>query len=262
MGPLCCRGGLSVLVACAALLLAGPTGASAAGGGMRVDAGRQHVSVVSSRSVQGGRLRSTWMIGGKPLTVTAPPGSRVVLGQNWAEVMPPLAFAGASWSNPCDHCWYNALQIRRCGETCVNASSTQFAMQEKPGAWYIGNRITGTVYPGSGKATFGQAWNRWISERGDSAPLDYQPNGDSCPSSGKSLTLGLSAFAVSLSVTVPLSGGSCFGPVAPSGWSSPAFGSRYWSGGQSGNHGLGSLDMIHLGHHQSPYDWLYISWAA
>jgi hypothetical protein len=258
--------GVAVLTA-AAMLVAGSTGAHAAvggqsSGGMLLNAGSQRVSLVSSQPITDGRLRSTWVIGGNGrVTVTAPAGSSVIVGGSSVEIAPPL-----SWRNPCDHCWYNAIAGRFCRETCVYGSSNQYALQEVSGEWYVGNHITGTVYPGSGSAKLGEAYNRFLSEHGDSGALNYKPSGDSCPSSGGSWNWSFSfqsqGVGFSFGESQPLSGGSCYGPVAPSGWGQPAFGSRWWSNGQRGNHGIGSFDAIHLGHHQSPYDALWLVVAA
>jgi hypothetical protein len=247
---------------------------------MTVNAGAQRLSLISSRSTTDGRVQSKWLVGGKDsVTVTGAPGSAVTIAQGklvTVAVAPPQALAGeataargprakhgplahAAWTNPCNHCWYNAQQARVCARSCVYGSSDQYALQEVPGGWYMGEHITGTVYPGSGSATLGEAYYRFPGESGDSGPLNYKPAGDSCPSSGSSCNWSFSGWGFSFGESGPLSGGSCYGPIAPSGWGYPAFGSRWWSGGQNGNHAIGSFDAIHLGPGQNPYDVLYVA---
>jgi hypothetical protein len=258
-----------VLAPCVVGVLAGlavPTAAMAAAdgavatGSMRVAAGGRAVSLVSSSATRDGRLQNQWLVGhNERVTVTAPRGSVVTIGANMTRVTPPLAIPGAYTagrsSNPCNHCWYNGLSVRQCqGSSCVYGSSDQYAIQEQPGEWYMGQHTTGTVYPGAGSATQGDVWNRFPGESGDSGPLNYQPRGDDCPSSGTSWNWSFSFAGFGFGESGPLSGGSCYGPIAPSGWGFPAFGSRWWSGGQSGNHAVGSGDAIHLGAGQSPYD--------
>ena len=279
------RSWLVALTAAFGVLVALPVGASATvvrhSGGMTVNAGAQRLSLISSRSTSDGRLQSKWLVGGKArVTVTAPQGSAVTIGQGkltTVEIASPGALAGeaaaargpranrgplahAAWTNPCNHCWYNALSTRVCGRTCVYASSRPVrAPGGRRGRWYMGQHITGTVYPGSGSATIGEAYNRFPGESGDSGPLNYRPSGDSCPGSGSSWNWGFSWGGFSFGESGPLSGGSCYGPIAPSGWGYPAFGSRWWSNGQGGNHSIGSFDAIHLGPGQNPYDELDVA---
>ena len=267
------------------VIVALPVGASAAvgrhTGGMTVNAGAQRLSLVSSRATTDGRLQSKWLVGGKArVTVTAPEGSAVTIGQGKltsVEIAAPGALVGgataargprakrgplahAAWTNPCNHCWYNALTARVCGRSCVYASSNQYALQEvNGGGWYMGQHITGTVYPGSGSATLGEAYNRFPGESGDSGPIGYRPNGDHCPTSGDTWNWSFSFGGFSFGDSGPLSSGSCYGPIAPSGWGFPAFGSRWWSNGQSGNHAIGSFDAINLGAGQNPYDELDVA---
>lgn len=264
------------------MLVALPVGASAAvgkhSGGMTVNAGVQRLRLISSRSTTDGRLQSKWLVGGKDhVAVTGARGSTVTIGQGkllTVEVAPPGALAAeaaargprekggplahAAFTNPCNHCWFNSQSAQACARTCVTASSDQYALQEVSGEWYMGQHITGTVYPGSGTATLGEAYARFPGESGDSAPLNYRPSGDSCPSSGSSWNWGFSFGGFSFGESGPLSGGSCYGPIAPSGWGYPAFGSRWWSNGQSGNHAIGSFSAVHLGPGQNPNDLLVV----
>jgi hypothetical protein len=247
---------------------------------MTVNHGAQRLSLVSSHSTSDGRVQSKWTVGGKAhLTVTAPTGSSVIVGMSTVQIKPPGELAGeagargprakggplahAAWTNPCNHCWYNSLSSRYCLETCTYAGSDQYALQEVSGAWYVGQHISGTVYPGSGSAKLGEAYNRFPGESGDSGPQPgYKPAGDDCPNSGATWSWGFSWGGFSFGESDPLSGGSCYGPIAPSGWGFPAFGSRWWSNGQSGNHAIGSFEAINLGRGQDPYDELDIGVAS
>lgn len=275
---------LGALVVAVGVLVAIPVGASAAvvgthSGGMTVNAGAQRLSLISSRSTTDGRLQSKWLVGGKNhVTVTGAPGSAVTIGQGellTVEVTPPGALAGeaaargprakrgplahAAWTNPCNHCWFNAQSAQACARTCVYAGSNQYALQEVPGAWYMGQHITGTVHPGSGTATLGEAYARFPGESGDSGPIGFKPSGDHCPNSGDSWSWSFSFGGFTFGDSGPLSAGSCYGPIAPSGWGMPAFGSRWWSNGQSGNHSIGSFDAVNLGPGQDPWDVLYVA---
>lgn len=242
------------------------TGACAAvggvsSGGMIVTAGSQQVTLVSRRPMLDGRLQTEWTTSaGADVTVTAPPGSTVTIGQNTAEVSPPLSRVGAATaSNPCDHCRYNPLTLTHCAETCTHGASDQYALQEVPGEWFMGQHITGTVYSGSGVPVEDEAYNTFPDERGDSGPLNYKPAGDQCPSSGTTWNWSFSGWGLTFGESGPLSDGSCYGPIAPSGWDHPAFGSKWWARSvQSGDHAIGSFDAIHLGPGQSPYDTLQV----
>lgn len=268
---------LVALTVAVGALVAAPTGAYAGGvgarsGEMTVNHGSQLLSLVSSRSMTDGRVQSKWSVGGGKthVTVTAPAGSAVTIGQGTVRIVPPGALAGAAaargpraqhgplahaaFTNPCNHCTFNALSTHVCARTCVYASSTQYALQENPGEWYMSQRITGTVSPGSGSATMGEAYNRFPGESGDSGPINYRPSGDHCPTTGASWSWSFSYLGFTFGDSGPLSSGSCYGPIAPSGWGFPAFGSRWWSNGQSGNHSIGSGDAIHLGPGQNPWD--------
>jgi hypothetical protein len=271
-----CMSWLVPLTVAAGMLFVVTAGAYAAPGSessgrMTVNTGGQFVTLASTRVTAAGQLRNQWTVGAARVTVTAPAGSTVTLGPGTVDVAPAMAVAGeataarsarigrgvlahAAWTNPCDHCWYNSLSNSYCLETCVYASSDQYALQEVSGAWYMGQHITGTVYPGSGSAELGEAYNRFPGESGDSGPLNYNPSGDDCPSSGATWSWGFSGWGFSFGESGPLAGNSCYGPIAPSSWGDPAFGSRWWSGGESGNHSIGSFDAIHLGSGQDPYD--------
>lgn len=286
MNGLVRRSWLVALTVAVGMLVVLPAGAYAAIGGIRsggmiVQSGTQQVTLDSSQTVANGQLQSEWTVGGKAqLTVTAPPGSDVTVGQGTVVITPPLAQTGnataarangrtkrgplahAAWTNPCNHCWFNSLSGRYCLETCVYAGSQQYALQEVSGNWQMGQHITGTVYGGSGPPKLGEAFNRFPGESGDSGPENYRPSGDNCPNSGGSWSWTFSGWGFSLGESEPLSGGSCYGPIAPSSWGDPAFGSRWWNNaGQSGNHAIGSFDAIHLGPGQNPYDQLYLGAA-
>ena len=165
------RSCLVALTVALGVLVAMPVGASAAvgrrSGGMMVNAGAQRLRLISSRSTTDGRVQSKWLVGGKNhVTVTGAPGSAVTIGQGkllTVEVASPDALAGeaaargprakrgplahAAWTNPCNHCWYNAQSATACARSCVYGSSNQYALQEVSGEWYMGQHITGTVYP-------------------------------------------------------------------------------------------------------------------
>jgi hypothetical protein len=268
---------VALLTLIGACFVPAPTGAQAdkkPSGGMVVDAGSQQVTLASSRTLPDGRLQNGWAVGAAHVMVTAPPGTTVTIGQGTMEILPPLALDGAAtaaraarfghrakghpiahaaWTNPCNHCWYNSLSGTYCLETCVYAGSVQYALQEVPGEWYVAQHISGTVTSGAGPARLGGAYNRFVNESGDSGPLNYKPGGDDCTSSSTSWNWSFSAFGLSFGENGPLSGGSCYGPIAPDGWGNPAFGSKWWANYEDGNHAIGSADAIHLGPGQNPY---------
>jgi hypothetical protein len=276
----CYRSWAVVLTVAVGTFFALTAGAYAAtsSGGMMVNAGGQPLGLASSRTTTDGQLQNTYTVGAAHATVTAPRGSTVTFGNGTMQIVPPLAAAGtataaraehlktakggpsahAAWTNPCDHCWYNALSGSYCNGTCVYAGSEQYAIQEVSGEWFMGQYINGTVYPGSTSATLGEAYNRFPGESGDSGPINYKPGGDDCPSSSTTWSWSFSYAGFSFGLSGPLAGGSCYGPIAPSSWGDPAFGSRWWSGGESGNHAIASFDAIHLGAGQDPYDVLVL----
>lgn len=266
-----------ILSAAAVSALASPAAASAAttqttpggsqettSGRMLIGAGSQQLTLTSSRTMPDGRIKSQWSVGpggsDGTASATAPAGSTISVTPNLMTISPPqalatanasntgVAAAQAAWTNPAPGSDYNAVSGSHCFKnSCVYASSFQHAIQEQPGEWFIGQETSGTVYPASNSATLGEAYTRFPGESGDSGPLNYRPEGDHCASSGASWSWSFSYLGFGIGESSPLSANSCYGPIAPSSWGEPAFGSRWWSNGQGGNHGIGSADAIHLG---------------
>lgn len=252
------------------LALVLPAAAIATPSPMALSSGSVPMTLVGSSQLPNGQVRTNWSGASGTDVVTSPAGTTITDTGTTLTIIPPQAAAGAmssptgveaasaqSWTNPPNHTYYNSTSGTHCASgNCVYAGSVQYALQENPGEWYVMQKISGTVYPASGgKACWGQAYNEFPGESGDSGPLNYSPTGNTNQGSGTT-TVGFSAFGFSTSETEQRVSG-VFGPIAPHGWGLPAFGSQWdgqdYGGCNSGNNGLGSIYDIHLGSGQNPY---------
>lgn len=174
--------------------------------------------------------------------------------------------AAASWTNPANHTWFNykTNEICQSGE-CVYGASQQFAFNETPGKWVMGQKTTGTITPQSGGAScMGSVYTRFPGESGDTGPLaGYSPNADTTRSAGTyNVSYSWGGFTMGASVNRTA---AVFGPFTPNllangspNYNLPAFGSGWdgwdFGGCTSRQEGLGSADAIRLGPGQDPYD--------
>lgn len=276
-------GGITTLAVIGSLILAAsvfaaepPTQGSTGPVLMTVASGSDPLTQTDSQQLANGLVQTSWVdANGNVTTATGPQGSTVAVSGTTASITPPqaavssavdpggsLVAAPAVLSPPPDHSYFNALSISDCASgTCVYGSSVQYSLQEIPGEVYMMQKTTGTVSTNNGSCEAeGRAWNRFLNETGDSGPLDYSPSADS-PTGGGTVDVSFDAFGFGLGFPVSRTTG-WFGPAAPSGWGEPAFGSRWVPAGNCStkNQGLGSLDDIHIGHGQSDWDSLYISY--
>jgi hypothetical protein len=231
-----------------------------------VASGSVPMTVDSSGSLADGRVTTTWTTEtGDTVTATGPQGTVVQFSGQTLTVTPPEALTTASVGNnvapatpapPPNHSWFNALDGSACGGgQCVYGSSEQYSLQEIPGAVYIFQKQTGTVYNDGGCEAGAGVYNEFPGSSGDSGPQNYSPNGDSTTGAG-SYPVGFGAFGFSYNYTVVRSSGT-FGPIAPHDWGNPAFGSRWLEASGTcakANQGLGSADNIKIGSGQSDWD--------
>ena len=248
-------------------------------GGMIVSPQSAPLTLVSSVTLPDGLIQNDWTVqdpAGGTLTVTAASLSEVTVDtpcvtqcerptEADTEVSPPESLLSNAAAGPKNHTWYNLRQVQRCTATCVYASSDQYAIQEVPGDWRIGNHITGNVHPGNNDACYGRAWNTFGGEHGDSGPDNFKPAGDTFAqgsSLGWAWTFSYGVFSFSESGTT--ASHSKYGPIAPSGWTNPAYGSHWdgidYGGDNNNNNALGSGDDIKLGVGQSAYNNLWIGY--
>jgi hypothetical protein len=151
------------------------------------------------------------------------------------------------------HTYFNFMSNDICAvDSCETDGGNQYAIQEIPGNYYMGQEMSGTVRPNVGhNATYGEAFIDWPGESGDSGPLNYSPQGDTVTEKETAdITVGIDVAPFTFDIDIPVYKDSTFGPVFPSGANVPAFGS-FWQGNNHSMNGTAFAEDIHLGTGQS-----------
>jgi hypothetical protein len=212
-------------------------------------------------------------------TATASAAARAAAAANGGSnvgtlmIVPPQAMsdamgggmAHAAAANPPPDTWFNPRASTYCyGLACTKASGRQYAIQERPGQWYIGSYISASGYGGgpegplkNAKISYASAYSQWPGESGDEI-VSAQPTGTTDTSSNsQTVGVSLSEGGFGFSESWTLGSHSSYGPNWPHGTNNPAFGAQ-WHGCSTGSaadyENVSSADVNHLGRGQSPYD--------